>query len=253
MNTLPIRFHTAPYELFFKKEPDYSLITPKFEILDLMARMNNISICVLDFYKHEYAYISKDHVFMCGYSMEDCKLYGEKLAEKIIYEDDKVNQADMKDAACLFMLSLNKETLKKLSLYTTHRLIHKNGSIYMVSNHYKPFEFDDKGKMWLAVCSTTLSTKNHRIESYIEILGNEERYVFSPTKKEFIKSKSLKLSTKEHQILIFSSQGYTSKEIAEKMAISLNTIKFHKQNILVKLNVQNISEACLYAFAHNLF
>jgi DNA-binding NarL/FixJ family response regulator len=123
----------------------------------------------------------------------------------------------------------------------------------MVSNHYKPFEFDDKGKMWLAICSTTLSTKNHRIESYIEIMGKEERYVFSPTKKEFIKSKSLKLSTKEHQILILSSQGYTSKEIAEKMAISLNTIKFHKQNILVKLNVQNISEACLYAFAHNLF
>jgi hypothetical protein len=33
--------------------------------------------------------------------MEDCKIYGEKLAEKINYEDDKVNQADMKDAACL--------------------------------------------------------------------------------------------------------------------------------------------------------
>ncbi len=100
---------------------------------------------------------------------------------------------------------------------------------------------------------TNFATKNHKIESYIEMSDTNERYLFSSTKKEFIKTKSISLTTKEQNILLLSSQGFSSKEIAQKKDICLSTVKFHKQNILIKLNVRNISEAVLYAHLHNLF
>jgi hypothetical protein len=52
--------------------------------------------------------ISSKHLFLCGYSWDETKILGEKLAEKIIHEDDKKNQLEMKDAACfIFHSSIN--------------------------------------------------------------------------------------------------------------------------------------------------
>lgn len=253
MNQLPIGFHTAPINLFFEKEPDYSILVPKFEMLDFIATMNNVSICVIDFYRHEYAYISKNHLFLCRYSEEEAEQFGEKLAAKIIYEEDKLNQSNMKDAAFLFINTLDNEKKKALCIYSTHRLKQKDGTVFLVSNHYKPLTFDDNGNMWLAVCITTFATKNHCIESYIQIPEFNEQYIFSENKNTFVKTNSTKLTPKEQKILELAAQGYTSKEIAEAEKISLGTVKFHKQNILTKFNVQNISEATLYAYLHCKF
>ncbi len=107
--------------------------------------------------------------------------------------------------------------------------------------------------MWMTIGISNLSTKNHFVESFIEVEGTNERFIFNPQKKDFNQIHKINLSNKEQQILILASQGYTSKEIAATQEVSLNTIKFHKQNILFKLNTQNISEAILYAYSHNLF
>lgn len=246
-------FHTAPYPLVFDKEPDYSAILKEVEILNLLTDMSSQSICIIDFYKHNYFYISKNHLFNCGYTYEEAKGLGEKFPELIIYKEDIKNQLNMKDAACTFFSLLSKEDLEKTSIFSTHRLVHKNGNVFSISNQYKPFRFDDKGKMWMAIGISTLSTKNHRIESYIEMRDTNERFIFDPQKQIFTLAHNMSLTVKEQEILALSAQGYTSKDIATEKKVSLNTIKFHKQNILVKLNVQNISEAILYAYSHNLY
>jgi DNA-binding CsgD family transcriptional regulator len=252
MTTLAIGFHTAPIKLFFRVEPDYSILQPKFEMLDFMASMKNTSICVLDFYKHEYAYISDNHLFMCGNSMSEIKEKGQRLAEEIIFEEDKMNQANMKDALFMFIHSIERPDKTQFSLYTTHRLRQKDGKVFLVSNHYKPMMFDDEKNIWLLLCVTTLATKNHSIETYIEFDATDERYIYSPSKKKFILAENVRLSLKEKQVITLAAQGFTTKEIATKQKISVSTVKFHKQNILYKLNVENISEATLYAYTHNL-
>ncbi len=246
-------FHTAPYDLVFKTEPDYSNLDCQVNLFNSISQMNNINICVLDFYKHGYFYISQNHLFLCGYTINETKTMGEKMAAEIIFEEDKQNQLEMKNAACLFFAQHDLETLKKLSLYTSHRLKHKNGNVFMVTNQYKPFLYDDEGKMWMALCITNFATKNLRIETYIELTDRDERYIYSPKRKDFQKTQNICLSKKERDVLALASQGFTSKDIGDKLFISLSTVKFHKQNILIKFNVQNIAEAILYAYSHNLF
>nr|WP_314497470.1 LuxR C-terminal-related transcriptional regulator [uncultured Chryseobacterium sp.] len=55
------------------------------------------------------------------------------------------------------------------------------------------------------------------------------------------------LSIREKEILTMIQSGKRSKEIAELLFISINTVNRHRQNILEKLRVGNTTEACTVA------
>lgn len=61
------------------------------------------------------------------------------------------------------------------------------------------------------------------------------------------------LTQREREVLQHVSQGLLSKEISQKMCISLNTVNRHRQNILEKLNVKNSTEAVKVALAMGIF
>lgn len=56
-----------------------------------------------------------------------------------------------------------------------------------------------------------------------------------------------KLSSREIEILSLVSKGLISKQIADKLFISVNTVNTHRQRIIEKLNVSNTAEAIQYA------
>ena len=47
----------------------------------------------------------------------------------------------------------------------------------------------------------------------------------------------------EREVLALAKEGMFSKEISEKLNISIHTVNRHRQNILEKLQVDNIIEA----------
>ncbi|MCY0969957.1 response regulator transcription factor [Chryseobacterium wangxinyae] len=60
-------------------------------------------------------------------------------------------------------------------------------------------------------------------------------------------SNSAFLSIREKEILKLIKDGKRSKEIAELLFISVNTVNRHRQNILEKMRVGNTTEACTMA------
>lgn len=60
------------------------------------------------------------------------------------------------------------------------------------------------------------------------------------------------LSAREKEVLLMIAHGKMSKEIAESLEISLNTVNRHRQNILQKLQVKNSIEAYRLAKAMEL-
>ena len=55
------------------------------------------------------------------------------------------------------------------------------------------------------------------------------------------------LSPRERDVLDHVSQGLTNKEVAEKLYISENTVKYHMKNILDKLHLRNRSQVIAWA------
>ena len=60
------------------------------------------------------------------------------------------------------------------------------------------------------------------------------------------------LTSREMEILLLMAEGKTNQEIADQLFIALKTVKTHVSNILSKLQVQDRTQAVIYAFHHKL-
>jgi two-component system, NarL family, response regulator LiaR len=60
------------------------------------------------------------------------------------------------------------------------------------------------------------------------------------------------LTSREMEILMLMTEGKTNQEIADELFIALKTVKTHVSNILSKLQVQDRTQAVIYAFKHSL-
>src|SRR5690625_4969067 len=60
------------------------------------------------------------------------------------------------------------------------------------------------------------------------------------------------LTEREMEILLQMAQGKTNQQIADELFIALKTVKVHVSNILGKLEVNDRTQAVIYAFKHNL-
>lgn len=60
------------------------------------------------------------------------------------------------------------------------------------------------------------------------------------------------LTSREMEILLLIAEGKTNQDIADELFIALKTVKVHVSNILSKLEVQDRTQAVIYAFKHSL-
>lgn len=60
------------------------------------------------------------------------------------------------------------------------------------------------------------------------------------------------LTRREHEVLCFIAEGYSNKGISDKLRISEKTVKNHVSNILRKLDLQDRTQAAIYAIKMNI-
>ena len=76
-----------------------------------------------------------------------------------------------------------------------------------------------------------LSSNKKYWDPNIETISHHSKDVFS---------KKIKLSTRELEILAYLKDGFTNKQIAQKLFISEFTVKTHRKNIMNKMEANNI-------------
>lgn len=88
-----------------------------------------------------------------------------------------------------------------------------------------------------------------------ELFGEEEgfvaedvaSYIMTLVEERSSKVKELGLTARELEVIHLSSEGLSAAEIAERLHVSVYTIKNHKQNIYLKMDVRSNSEMLRYA------
>lgn len=84
-----------------------------------------------------------------------------------------------------------------------------------------------------------------------KLLGEFARPTAAPQPTAFDDTQSL--TEREHEVLNLLVQGITSnRELAERLVVSENTVKYHLRNILDKLHVQNRAQVVAYAVRHGI-
>lgn len=60
------------------------------------------------------------------------------------------------------------------------------------------------------------------------------------------------LTSREMEVLLLIAQGKSNQQIADELFIALKTVKVHVSNVLSKLEVNDRTQAVIYAFKHEL-
>jgi NarL family two-component system response regulator LiaR len=71
-----------------------------------------------------------------------------------------------------------------------------------------------------------------------EILVPVSNFQFDPARLE-----EHNISKREYEVLELMAKGFSNQEIADKLFVSLNTVKTHSQSLFVKLDVKRRTQA----------
>ena len=205
---------------------DYAVWERDKSMLHQLSKMGRNCTFVVDVYKCRYAFASPNFVDLLGYDshkIETLERQGDYL-ESRIHPDDRAQLAALQVTLSQFIYSLPFEQRNSYSNIYSFRMLNAKQQYIRVTSRHQVLEQDRNGKAWLIIGN--LNLKNGEI--------------FSPSLSLM---PSTNLSNREIEVLRLIQNGLLSKEIADKLCISIHTVNIHRQNLLRKLGVQNSIEA----------
>ncbi|MBN1820646.1 MAG: PAS domain-containing protein [Prolixibacteraceae bacterium] len=227
---------------------DYAILDKHIEFLKKLDLIENSSISVFDLYKREHVFVSSNFSNMLGYNLNEVEKQGnDYFNSKVHPEDFPVN---LKVGIELFRQSVKipVEERKNYKLVHDYRIKNGSGKYIRVIEQQQALELDKKGKIWLALSTVDFSPdQDLNTGPRFRIYNFKTGEIMDPKTFTGISVNETKLSRREQEILKLVKEGLPSKEIAEKLFISVHTVNTHRQRILEKLNVTNSFEAIQYA------
>lgn len=200
--------------------------------------------CLMDYSSREYSYLSDHCDEIISYSKDEYKQGGPDFHARNFHPDDKVVFAEQvfRDI-CLYWKSIPFEQMDKHRFSFTHRYFRKDGTISQLlqqSNYLEPNHEGIPVLNFLTFSDIGDFKTDTNLVLTISRLVNGEGYVKIFSKSYSVQENSV-LSKREVEILQLCYDGLSSKMIAEKLFISIQTVKNHKRNMMGKTSTGNIT------------
>lgn len=244
-------FFIPDNEIRLVKELDYSCVNEYIDSAEAFSRASYQSVYIIDYFKHNFLYVSPNPMFLCGLSPEHVKELGYRFYLDCVPENEQSLLLMLNKAGFSFYNELPVIDRKKWYIsYDFHIL--NDGRKILVNHKLTPLALTSDGRIWLALCVVSAAT--HTDAGHIEMhrTDSSEYYVYNVVSRKWHKREMHMLTSGEKSVLSLSIQGYTMAEIAEKICLSPDTIKKYRQRIFDKLDVRNISEAIVAATNNKL-
>lgn len=233
-------------------EKDYRQASNYLEAIEAFSRITNLSLYIIDYQKKGFEYVSENPLFLCGYSSQAVKEMGYDFYFKCVPENDlelllKINQIGFD-----FYENIPLEERMNYSISYDFNIKRQDNETILINQKLTPLFLTEKGKIWKALCLVSLS--NSSDSGNIRIFDKKMAviYEYDIGQSYWRKQNNIILTEREKQVIQLSIRGFKINEIAEKLSISSNTIKFHRRQMFEKMNVTTIAEAILFATKNKL-
>ena len=246
----------TPEELWARQQissfdVDYGFWNKKRETIREFARMSQSCIFTVDVFKERYDFASENFSDLFGYhpaSIKTIRKQGDLLEERI-HPDDRVQLTEFQIEHGQFIYSLPPECRNDYQQTFQIRILNSMQQYVNVISRHQVLQKDKNGKAWIIMGVMDISPD--------QTLSNKvRRTVINRKTGEIITAalmpEELQLTNREKEVLLLIRQGLLSKEIADRLSISIYTVNNHRKNILAKLNVDNIIEALNMARAYGI-
>ena len=232
-----------------KESLDYSILAKHIAFLESLSIMQSSVISIFDLAQMEHVYLSPNFTELLGWDKNRVAYPDNDYIDQRMHPDDLCQLKKVSDQLFSIILRVDpdwREQMKFIKVIMDYRTQGKNGSYVRVIEQHKLLELDQQGNAWLSMSVMDLSPDqdmNSLCRYRLVNTQTGELYHFPslPTLGE------QKLSFREQEILQLLAEGLISKQIADKLYISVNTVNTHRQRIIEKLSVSNTAEAVRYA------
>lgn len=225
---------------------DYSIVEQHKQLLDCLSIVGNSASFIFDLYKQEYIYASRNFNEIVGIDLRDMLgKEGHQVTDYLLHPEDnfQFEQIQLNLYSFLFSLPVSRKMDYK-HVYSFRVINNQNKAIRFVSQQ-QVLELDKRGNIWLVMGIIDLAPNqdsNQEFEFSVLNYKTGEKLSLSGFRKD-----TVKLTQREKEVLQLIKDGLLSKEISDKLSISMNTVNIHRQNILQKTNTKNAIEAINYA------
>lgn len=215
------------------------------------ARSTHQCVYIIDYFKQNFLYVSEDLAYWCGQPSNKIKEFGYNLYLNFVPTEEQKMLVEINEKGFdLFNSIPLAERLDYTITYDFHLVNNKKKRL--VNHHLTPLVLTKDGRIWLALCTISMSSKNVPGNIIMEKPGSKFCYQYSLEKHKWQKIECVTLNETERDVLVLSAQGYTMNEIAGQLCKSIDTIKACKRALFARLGVKNIAEALSYTTNYHL-
>lgn len=146
-------------------------------------------------------------------------------------------------------------------LDTTRRLLEKHGQVKVLILSGHPLKEPVADAMEAgALGYTSIDTDKDELLRALRTVADGKRYLCSDAAEALVTQSSepeedpvfAYLTPREREVLQLLSEGYGSKEVGEKLNISSKTVDSHRQNMMEKLDTDNLPDLVKHAIRAGL-
>ena len=181
----------------------------------------------------------------CRDEVEEVESIWEKKILDRVHPDDTAEKIawELRFLAFLKDIPVSERPIYYLQHFL--RIKDGDGTYHYLRHRIFYLDYDHEGNVLLALCVYTPVAQSQGSAGIVNSLSDT---IVRGTER----STQGILSERERGILEHISRGKASKQIAETLCLSTNTVNNHRQNIMRKLNCQNTTEAVSVARALGL-
>lgn len=236
----------------FSKD-DYEIVEAFINFAKSLSRLTYQSIYLIDYSKKSFLFVSDNPIFLCGSTPTEVMRDGYYHYVNNVPESDLHLLKKINDVGFDFFGNLDAEDRLKFSISYDFHLKQPGNKPLLVNHKLKPLLLDKFSNPWIALCLVSMSS--HANSGNIRFKSDEDgkQFEYDLEKDIWVETARIKLKPREKDILLFSAQGLTMDQIADRLYVSIDTVKFHKKQIFSKLKVKSITEATALAIELSLF
>lgn len=231
---------------------NYDIWYNQRSLLTGMSELSGSCIFTVDVYKQRYAFVSKNFTNLLGYErtkLETIERQGDYF-ESRFHPDDYDHLLDLQIKLGNFIYELPSDERNDYRNIFQYRVLGAAGKYVNVVSRQQVLLRDNNDKAWIVMGIMEISPDQSPLE-YVKcsVANLKTGRLFTPSA---LPGSCIHLTKREIQILLLIKEGALSKEIADRLGISLYTVSNHRKNILNKLNADNSVEAINNAKRYNI-
>lgn len=217
------------------------------EAISAFEKLTYQSVYIIDYAKMKFEYVSHNPLFLCGNSVAEVLELGYHFYFNNVPEKDLQLLNLINETGFDFFEKRPVKEKKSYSITYDFHLVNKDGKATLINHKLTPLFLTAEGKMWKSMCIVSISSNKMAGNVEIHKQGTEEVWQLEVNSKTWTRQLKPKLTERELDVLRLYAQGLTINQIAEKIFVSPDTIKYYRRKIFENFGVSNIVEALSYA------